>query len=106
MNRLSELKLILNIEDTSKDNLLNLLIEQSEKMLLSYIKEIEVPNELNFIITDISLMKYNRLGNEGIKSSNVLGVSQSFTTDYLEPYYNFLASYLKVKDTPRKVKFY
>lgn len=95
MDILSKVKLLLNITDNSKDNILNIIQEQSINMINDYINESELPSELEYIAIEVTISRYNRLGSEGLNSESVLGISQNYITNHLEPYLNQLNLYKK-----------
>lgn len=68
------------------------LDEATEKMLLTILKAakqrlkfkldgLEPPEELNYIIVDISIKRFNRIGSEGTTIHQVEGESRSFADD-------------------------
>lgn len=95
------IKLLLNVSD--EDNLINELIELTKSKVLSYIGEKEIPSELEFIVIELTVSRYNRIGSEGIKSESVDGRVQSYESD-LESYYTVLDKYIESKQQVRKVR--
>lgn len=77
---LERIKTLLGITDELQDGVLNIIIENVEGHL-TYLLGKEVPLNLQFIVTEISVMRYNRLGSEGMKSELVEG----HRTDFYEP---------------------
>ena len=67
---LDDVKLLLDIpeSDADLDNKLNLIIKNAERQVLSYLPSglDNVPNELEYIVCELSVTRFNRLGNEGI----------------------------------------
>lgn len=74
---LTKVKTLLGITDDLQDDVINLIIENVEGHL-TYLLGKEVPLNLQFIITEISVMRFNRLGAEGTKSTLVEGHRQDF----------------------------
>lgn len=71
------------------------LLEVSHRMsaalLLSRIRSYdplrdETPPEMDNILTELTVARYNRIGSEGITSHTVEGHSATYSTDPLEPY--------------------
>ncbi|MEF2640576.1 MAG: phage head-tail connector protein [Lachnospiraceae bacterium] len=104
---LEELKLLLGISDASLDDKLNLIIRLTTsrlKVLLGGAKEI--PESLQYIITEVAVIRFNRIGSEGISSHGVEGESLSFTDDDFSGYRAEIQAYLdKVDCTAQKGDF-
>lgn len=77
---LERIKTLLGIADNLQDELLNEIIKNVEGHL-TYLLGKDVPLNLRFIVIEISVMRFNRLGAEGMKSKLVEG----HRTDYYEP---------------------
>ncbi len=104
---LEELKLLLGITDTSLDEKLNLIIRLTTsrlKVLLGGAEE--VPESLQYIITEVAVIRFNRIGSEGLSSHGVEGESLSFTDDDFAGYKTEIQAYLdKVDCTAQKGDF-
>lgn len=106
---LSGLKLMLGFEaeDTSIDAKLLLIIESTTARLKTLLGGIDPPESLSYIIRDVSVVRFNRIGSEGMTSHTVEGESQQFSDNdfagYTEDIQAFLASQ---KDSARgRVRF-
>lgn len=79
---LEDLKVILGIEGNSLDTRLNWIIATTEQRLLNRLNGVdEVPQELKYIVTEVSAARFNRIGSEGLQSHSVSGESQNFLED-------------------------
>ena len=80
---LEKIKVLLGIlsNDTSKDDILKIYIEDSTEEVKQYINSTDVPKELEGLIRDIVIIKYNRRGSEGLISENVGGMGRSYLDD-------------------------
>lgn len=94
---LEKIKVLLGIVDASKDNLLNILIDQAQDDVITYTRNPECIYALGNIICQMVIYKYNRLGTEGLNSEGYSGVSFSYTADYPAAIYKSLNRYKKVK---------
>ena len=83
MEIIDKVKLYLNIpiDDTSKDNLLLLLIEQSQNEFLAYCNRDDVPALAANVLIDMCIIKYNLMGQEGYASTSFSGASET-TANY------------------------
>ena len=61
---------------------------------------VPVPEELGYIVRDVSLSRYNRLGSEGVSSHSVEGETMSWTKDDFEPYSLDISSWLAQQKPP------
>ena len=68
---------------------------------------LDVPDDLKYIVTDVSIMRFNRIGSEGLSSHSVEGESLSFASNDFEPYLDDIQSYLNAQKeaTKGKVRF-
>ena len=80
---LNSIKLLLglSITDTDRDELLKLLISHATQRLRLKLGDIEPPESFDYIIVDVVVCRYNRIGSEGLSSHNVEGESLTFTDD-------------------------
>lgn len=97
---LERIKTLLGIEDGLQDAVLEIIIENVSSHLKILLGK-DIPNELQFIVTEISIRRFNRLGTEGMKSESVEGHNITFydLKDEFTPYLDIIAEY---KDPPEK----
>ena len=84
MDLLTNLKLLLDLtdSDTELDSKLDLIIEQSKKKVLAYLPNVTlVPDELSYIVLELSVVRFNRIGNEGMTSYSQDGESIAYGAD-------------------------
>lgn len=98
MELIEKVKLYLNIpiDDTSKDNLLLLIIEQSQNEFLAYCNRDDVPALAANVLIDMCIIKYNLMGQEGYASTSFSGVSETIA--------NYPPQLIKSLNRWRKVK--
>ena len=68
MATLENVKMLLSIDDDKQDELLKIIINNTEKRLVSLLPvDIEeVPERLEYIIEEVSVKRFNRVGAEGM----------------------------------------
>lgn len=78
---LNDLKLMLGIDstDTSIDAKLNLLISTATARLKLLLGGIVPPDSMAHIILEVAIIRFNRIGSEGMGSHTVEGESLAFT---------------------------
>ena len=74
-------------------DLLDVIVDITEKKLQSKIKPI--PQELEYIITEVSIKRFNRIGSEGMRSESVEGHSTTFSNDDFTEYEDVIDDYLE-----------
>lgn len=74
---LERIKTLLGIEDKLQDDLLEILLQNVESHLKALIGK-DVPSHLEYIILEITVRRYNRLGAEGMRSESTEGHTTTF----------------------------
>ena len=75
------------------DELIYEITELTKSKILNYINEVELPLELEFVLVELTIQRYNRIGSEGIASESVDGKSVSYE-DVFENYKPYLDDYI------------
>jgi hypothetical protein len=82
MALLDDLKLMLDITGTDLDDKLTLIIKQSSNKLLARLPDVDdVPEDLEYIVLELAVMRFNRIGNEGMNSFSQEGESIVYEAD-------------------------
>ena len=106
---LEDVKELLGISesDITMDTRLEIILNATKRRLKVLLGGIDVPDDLNYIVTDVSIMRFNRIGSEGLSSHSVEGESLSFSNNDFEPYMDDIQSYLNAQKeaTKGKVRF-
>lgn len=74
---MERIKVVLDIEDGQQDDVLDILISNVSRHLKAKLGK-EIPNSLEFIIEEITIRRFNRIGTEGMQSESVEGHSITF----------------------------
>jgi hypothetical protein len=85
MNKLANLKLVLNITDTSSDNLLNYLLSSAEQLAINKLypfvddtDEIVLSTKYDYWVVSCAKEMYQSLGSENVKSYSENGLSITY----------------------------
>ena len=98
---LNRIKTLLGVTDN--DELIYEITELTKSKILNYINETELPNELEFVLVELAIQRYNRIGSEGIASESVDGKSVSYDDDF-ENYKPYLDDYIYKNGTNKGFK--
>lgn len=93
---LKNLKLMLGIPatETDRDELLTLIISTATARLRGLLGGVEPTAELDHIVLEVSISRFNRIGSEGLSSHTVEGESLSFADDDFAPFQDEIEAYL------------
>lgn len=91
---LERLKLYLGIQSDSKDELLTDILTNTENQLKVMLSADDIPEELQFVLLEVAIRRYNRIGSEGMKSETVDGHKVDYNVDDFAEYARVLVSYL------------
>lgn len=84
------------------DDKLNVIIELTQKRLGNLLSVKEVPEELEYIVIEVSVIRFNRIGSEGVSSHSVEGESVSFNDDDFDSYDKDIRSWLNNQSDLKK----
>ena len=104
---LDNLKLMLGIaaEDTDLDDKLLLIIANTTARLKVLLGGIEPPDELDHIILEVSIIRFNRIGSEGMASHSVEGESLNFAaSDDFSGYADEIQAFLEKQESTTRGK--
>ncbi|MEX3487368.1 phage head-tail connector protein [Staphylococcus warneri] len=88
MATLDNVKLLLSINDDLQDDLLQKIIDNTEKRLISLLPlETEaVPERFEYIVEEVAVKRFNRVGAEAMSSESVDGRSSTFQANDFDEY--------------------
>ena len=110
MAALEDVKILLDIpsdeEDAALDRKLNLIIENARRQVLSYLPSgiKEVPEALAYIVTEMAVARFNRIGNEGMSAYSQEGESITYGSD-ISPYLTAIQTWNEKNSTKGRVRF-
>ena len=90
---LNRIKTFLGIIDSYNDKLIEEIIEITKEKILNYINEKELPKELEFVLVELAIERFNKIGSEGIASESIDGKNVSYD-DSFENYKVYLDDYI------------
>ena len=106
---LNDLKLLLGFSEgeTDRDDLLLKIIAMATARLKLLLGGIEPPEEMDHIILDVSVIRFNRIGSEGMTGHTVEGESLNFVDDDFSQFLDEIQAWLDRQESGSrgKVKF-
>jgi hypothetical protein len=96
---LKDLKLMLGIaeSDTDQDAKLKLLISTATARLKLLLGGVEPPDSMDHIIREVAIIRFNKIGSEGMSSHTVEGESLSFSEDDFSGFADEIQAYLETQ---------
>ena len=95
---LNRIKVLLGITDN--DELLLEILDITKSKILNYINEAEWPFELEFVLIELAIQRYNKIGSEGVASESIDGRTTSYEDDF-ESYKQYLDDYMSRNNTSK-----
>lgn len=103
---LNELKMLLGIalDDNSQDQKLCMILAAAKARLRILLGGLPVPDELEYIVVEVSVIRFNRIGSEGLSSHTVEGESSSFLDNDFSGYMDEIEAWLSSQKQSAKGK--
>lgn len=99
---LDEIKKLLGFDDSENDAILNTIVSLVESRLKYLIAEDTVPDSLSYIVTEVSISRFNRIGSEGVSSHDVEGEKMTWSNDDFRPYMSDIEQYVTAQKGARR----
>ena len=91
---LDNVKVLLSLtDDSSQDGLLTVLLNNAVSTIILYLGVEDIPDELTFIAEQMTVIKYRRIGAEGIDTEKIDVLSTKYIADDLKPFISMLDRY-------------
>lgn len=90
----SDMMALLGLKDDLQKELIEIIDKITRQRLAVLLGVDEVPENLEYIVTEVAVSRFNRIGAEGASSHTVDGESLSFLDDDFKPYEKEMAAYL------------
>lgn len=104
---IEDLKVLLGLPeeiDGALENKLLLILKATKQRLRFLLGGLEPPEEMNYIILDVSIIRFNRIGSEGLSSHSVEGESLSWSENDFAGYMDDIRAYLDDHKESKKGK--
>ena len=103
---LNELKIMLGIakEDTDLDEKLELILSNVAARLKVLLGGIDPQPNLNHIILEVAIIRFNRIGSEGMSSHSVEGESTNYAMNDFDGYMDEIQAFLNTQENNKRGK--
>lgn len=109
MAYLEDVKLLIGLNDDKQDKQLSKIIDVTERRLISMLpKDVKaVPDTLKWIVEEVAVKRYNRIGAEGMSSESVDGRSSKYQENDFDEYLSIIEDeFPAISSTKGSIKFY
>ena len=104
---LNDIKNLLGLTGTDSDGLLNTIISITTARLLVMLGVDTVPAKLSYIVTEVCVARFNRIGSEGLSSHSVEGENMTWSDNDFEPFMTEIEAFNTSQSVPLegRIKF-
>ena len=98
---IEQVLILLGISDPTEQvtSLLNTIIEMTQQRLQLRLGTSAVPTELEYIVVEVSVVRFNRIGSERLSSHNVEGESMTWNSeDDFKPYLSEINAWVSAQE--------
>lgn len=96
-------KKLLGVQDTALDEQLQIIVDSVENRLKVLLGGVSViPDALKYIVAEVSVIRYNRIGSEGMTSHSVEGESISYSDNDFSGFMPEIEAYLDEQSGTRR----
>lgn len=94
---------LLGFSGEKSNKTLDVIIRLTTNRLKTLLNGEEVPTELEYIVTEVSIVRYNKIGSEGVTSHSVEGETMSFSDNDFKGYLNDIETWKNKKNEVKGV---
>ena len=103
MATIDDVTALLGFSDEKYNKTLDVIIRLTTNRLKTLLDVEEVPTELEYIVTEVSIVRYNKIGSEGVTSHSVEGETMSFSDNDFKGYLNDIEAWKNKKNEVKGV---
>lgn len=75
-------------------------MELTEQRLALMLGQTIIPDALSFVVVEVTIARYNRIGSEGTSSHSVQGETMTWSDDDFKPYKDDIQAWLDAQEDP------
>jgi len=89
------IKTLLGLTDDTQDSLITAIMDLTESRLKNLLGGVgAIPEALSYIVTEVSIRRFNRVGSEGLQSHSVEGETMTWPDDDFKPFMDDIQAWL------------
>lgn len=92
-NILNRIRLMINVE--GREELLQEIIRLVAMPVLLYIKQEAIPTELEWVVVELAIKRYNRIGAEGFTEEKSDNIQNRYEESMINEYISFLDRWIE-----------
>ena len=100
---INDVPALLGFFDEKSNKTLDVIIRLTTNRLKTLLDVEEVPTELEYIVTEVSIVRYNKIGSEGVTNHSVEGETMSFSDNDFKGYLNDIEAWKNKKNEVKGV---
>ena len=100
---IDDVNALLGFFDEKSNKTLDVIIRLTTNRLKTLLDVEEVPTELEYIVTEVSIVRYNKIGSEGVTSHSVEGETMSFSDNDFKGYLDDIEAWKNKKNEVKGV---
>lgn len=106
VSMLEQILILLGLEDptTAVQDKVETIMELTKQRLGLMLGQSVIPEDLNYIVVEVTISRYNRIGSEGTSSHTVQGESLTWSDDDFKPFANDIQAWLDAQEDPNTTR--
>ena len=80
------------------------IMELTEQRLMLMLGQSTIPEALSYIVVEVTISRFNRIGSEGTSSHTVQGESLTWNDDDFKPYLDDIQAWLNAQEDPNTTR--
>lgn len=99
---LEQILLLLGLDNptTAMQDRVETIMALTEQRLLLMLGQSVVPEALSYVVVEVTIARFNRIGSEGLSSHSVQSETMTWSDDDFKPYLNDIQTWLDAQEDP------
>ena len=97
---LEKILILLGLDEPTEamEDRVETIMELTEQRLQLLLGQTTIPEALSYIVVEVTVARFNRIGSEGLSSHTVQSESMSWTDDDFKPYLSDIQDWLNAQE--------
>lgn len=103
---LNKILILLGLDNPTEaiEDKVETIMELTEQRLALMIGQSVIPEALSYIVVEVTISRFNRIGSEGTSSHSVQGETLTWTDDDFKPYLDDIQAWLNAQGDPNTTR--